>query len=54
MKIGIECASALDAKKLKTQIVKDMTNKGLITWEHTTTQSGVDVVFHNPLGTVFA
>ncbi len=51
MKIVIECASALEAKKLKAQIVNDVKKEELKTWEHTTgsiSNKSVDIIFHNP------
>lgn len=48
MRIVIECTSAFEAKKLKSQILEDVKNEELETWEHTTAQSGNDIIFHNP------
>lgn len=45
MRIVIECTSAFEAKKLKSQILEDVKNEELETWEHTTAQSGNDIIF---------
>lgn len=48
MKIVINCASALAAKSLKDQIVKDVKNEELRTWSYKKSKSKHDIIYHNP------
>lgn len=49
MKIVIECATAFEARKVKSQIANDVKNEELETWEYKKgVSTGNDIIFHNP------
>lgn len=47
MKIVIECASAIAAKRLMNQIVEDVKNEELRTWSYKKSRNNNDIIFHN-------